>query len=113
MSVLVAGGRRRPDFRAAIPWTWPSPIALYVLAGFVLSLAMQGLASLLPHPRELPIDNFFRTPAEAWALSILSVTPAPLMEALFFRAVLSPVLAGRLALPPAVFVTSLGFALPH
>ncbi len=113
MYVLVARERRRPDFLAAIHWNWPSRVALYVLAGFVLSLAMQGLAYLLPHPKALPIDNFFRTPAEAWALSILSVTLAPLMEELFFRAFLYPVLARRLGLPLAVFVTSLGFALLH
>ncbi len=44
MYVLVTRERRRPDFLAAIHWNWPSHIALYVLAGFVLSLAMQGLA---------------------------------------------------------------------
>ena len=113
MYVLVTRERRRPDFLAAIHWNWPSNIAVYVLAGFALSLALQGLAHLLPIPKELPIDSFFRTPAEAWALSILSVTLAPLMEELFFRAFLYPVLARRLGLPIAVFLTALGFALLH
>ncbi len=113
MYVLVTRERRRPDFLAAIHWNWPSNIAVYVLAGFALSLALQGLAHLLPIPKELPIDSFFRTPAEAWALSILSVTLAPLMEELFFRGFLYPVLARRLGLPLAVFVTALGFALLH
>ena len=113
MYVLVTRERRRPDFLAAIHWNWPSNIAVYVLAGFALSLALQGLAHLLPIPKELPIDSFFRTPAEAWALSILSVTLAPLMEELFFRGFLYPVLARRLGLPIAVFVTALGFALLH
>ncbi len=113
MYVLVTRERRRPDFLAAIHWNWPSNIAVYVLAGCALSLALQGLAHLLPIPKELPIDSFFRTPAEAWALSILSVTLAPLMEELFFRAFLYPVLARSLGLPVAVFVTALGFALLH
>ena len=113
MYVLVTRERRRPDFLAAIHWNWPSNIAVYVLAGFVLSLALQVLAHFLPIPKELPIDSFFRTPAEAWALSILSVTLAPLMEELFFRGFLYPVLARRLGLPVAVFVTALGFALLH
>jgi membrane protease YdiL (CAAX protease family) len=64
-------------------------------------------------PKELPIDSFFKTPAEAWALGILSVTLAPLMEELFFRGFLYPVLARRLGLPIAVFLTALGFALLH
>ena len=113
MYVLVTRERRRPDFLAAIHWNWPSSIGVYLLAGFALSLGLQGLAHLLPIPKELPIDSFFRTPAEAWALGILSVTLAPLMEELFFRGFLYPVFARRLGLPVAVFLTALGFALLH
>jgi membrane protease YdiL (CAAX protease family) len=113
MYVLVTRERGRPDFLAAIHWNWPANISLYVLAGFILSVALQGLSHLLPIPKELPIDDFFRTPAEAWALGILSVTLAPLMEELFFRAFLYPVLARRLGLPIAVFLTALPFALLH
>jgi len=113
MYVLVTRERRRPDFLAAIHWNWPSNVAVYVLAGFVLSLGLQGLAHFLPIPKELPIDTYFRTPAEAWALGLLSVTLAPLMEELFFRGFLYPVLARRLGLPVAVFLTALGFALLH
>jgi len=113
MYILVTRERRRPDFLAAIHWNWPSNVAVYVLAGVALSLALQGLAHLLPMPKELPIDSFFRTPAEAWALGILSVTLAPLVEELFFRGFLYPVLARSLGLPVAVFLTALGFALLH
>jgi membrane protease YdiL (CAAX protease family) len=113
MYVLVTRERRRPDFLAAVHWNWPSHIAIYVFGGFALSLALQALAHLLPMPKELPIDSFFKTPAEAWALGILSITLAPLMEELFFRGFLYPVLARRLGLPVAVFLTALGFALLH
>jgi membrane protease YdiL (CAAX protease family) len=113
MYVLVTRERHRPDFLAAIHWNWPPGIAVYVLAGFVLSIALQMLAHFLPIPKALPIDNFFRTPAEAWALGILSVALAPLMEEPFFRAFLYPVLARRLGLPIAVFLTALAFAALH
>jgi uncharacterized protein len=113
MYILVTRERRRPDFLAALHWNWPSNIAVYVLGGFVLSVALQLLAHLLPIPKELPIDSFFRTPAEAWALGILSITLAPLMEELFFRGFLYPVLARQLGLPIAVFVTAVCFALLH
>ncbi len=113
MYVLVTRERRRPDFLAAIHWNWPSNIAVYALAGFALSLALQGLAHLLPIPKALPIDSFFQTSAEAWALGILSVTLAPLMEELFFRGFIYPVLARSLGLPVAVFLTALAFALLH
>ena len=113
MYVLVTRERRRPDFLAAIHWNWPSNMAVYILLGFVLSIGLQALAHFLPIPKELPIDDFFRTPAEAWALGILSITLAPLMEELFFRGFLYPVLARRLGLPLAVFFTALGFAALH
>ncbi|MGD0413960.1 MAG: type II CAAX endopeptidase family protein [Terriglobales bacterium] len=113
MYVLVTRERRRPDFLAAIHWNWPSNLAIYVLVGFALSIALQALAHFLPIPKQLPIDSFFQTSAEAWALSILSVTLAPLMEELFFRGFLYPVLARRLGLHVAVFLTALAFALLH
>ncbi|MGO9862856.1 MAG: CPBP family intramembrane glutamic endopeptidase [Terriglobales bacterium] len=113
MYVLVTRERRRPDFLAAIHWNWPSNFVVYVFTGFVLSVVLQLFSHLLPIPKELPIDNFFRTPAEAWALGILSVTLAPLMEELFFRGFLYPVLARRLGLPVAVLLTALAFALLH
>jgi uncharacterized protein len=113
MYVLVTRERGRPDFLAALHWNWPSNIAVCILAGFVLSLSLQMVAHFLPIPKELPIDSFFRTPAEAWSLGILSITLAPLMEELFFRGFLYPVLARSLGLPLAVLLTALGFALLH
>ncbi len=113
MYILVTRERRRPDFLAAIHWNWPSKIGLYLLVGFSLSVGLQLVAHLLPIPKELPIDNFFRTPAEAWALGILSVTLAPLMEELFFRGFLYPVLVRHLGVPVSIFVTAFSFALLH
>ena len=113
MYVLVTRERRRPDFLAAIHWNWPSKVAVYLLTGFILSVALQALAHFLPIPKELPIDSFFQTPAEAWALGLLSVTLAPLMEELFFRGFLYPVLARSIGVPTAIFLTALSFALLH
>lgn len=113
MFLLVTRERRRPDFLAAIHWNWPSSAVPYLFAGFVLSLALQGLAHLLPIPKNLPIDTFFRTPGEAWALTTFGITLAPLMEELFFRGFLYPVLERRLGLSAAVVLTAAGFALLH
>lgn len=113
MYLLVTRERRRPDFLVAIHWNWPGRPAPYLVAGLVLSLALQGLAHLLPMPKNLPIDTFFRTPAEAWVLTIFGVTLAPLLEELFFRGFLYPVLERRLGWNAAVLFTALGFALLH
>lgn len=113
MYILVTRERHRPDFLAAIHWNWPSSPATYVVTGVVLSFALQVLASRLPVPKNLPIDTFFRTPAEAWALTIFGITLAPLMEELFFRGFLYPVLARGLGMTPAIFITAFAFALLH
>ena len=113
MYVLVTRERHRPDFLTAIHWNWPPKIAIYVGVGIVLSVALQGLAHFLPIPKELPIDSFFQTPTEAWSLGIMSVTLAPLMEELFFRGFLYPVLARRMGVAVSVIITALSFALLH
>jgi len=113
MYVLVTRERRRPDFLAAIHWNWPRNIAPYVVIGFVLSLALQLLSHLLPMPKNLPIDTFFRTSAEAWVLTIFGITLAPLMEELFFRGFLYPVLVRGIGKSIAILCTAFCFALLH
>jgi uncharacterized protein len=92
MYFLVTRVQHRPNFLIGIHWNWPSHPGRYLFAGVLLSIALQGVAHLLPIPKNLPIDNMFRTPAEAWALSIFGTTLAPLMEELYFRGFLYPVL---------------------
>lgn len=113
MYVLITRERGRPDFLAAIHWNWPQNVAPYLGGGVVLSLTLQLLAHVLPMPKNLPIDLFFRTPAEAWALTIFGITLAPLMEELFFRGFLYPVLARGIGLTAAIFTTGFAFALLH
>lgn len=113
MYVLVTRERGRPDFLAAIHWNWPKNIAPYIGGGVALSLSLQLLAHALPMPKNLPIDLFFRTPAEAWALTIFGITLAPLMEELFFRGFLYPVLARGIGFTAAIFITGFAFALLH
>lgn len=113
MYILVTRERRRPDFLVAIHWNFPSKFSVFLIGGIVLSLALQGFAHLLPIPKNLPIDQLFRTPVDAWVLGVFSVTLAPLMEELFFRAFLYPVLARRLGTTIGVILTALAFALLH
>lgn len=104
---------RAIGFWQAIRWNWPRNPGVYLLLGIVLSFALQAFAHLLPIPKSLPIDQFLRTTREAYLLSIFGVTFAPLLEELFFRGFLYPVLARRLGMGVAVFLTALGFAGIH
>ncbi len=113
MYALVTRERRSSSFWNAIHWNWPSNPGTYLMWGVGLSIGLQLLAHLLPIPKDLPIDTFFRTPAEAWMLTIFGIALAPLMEELLFRAFLYPVLKRWLGLGTAVFLTALGFALLH
>jgi membrane protease YdiL (CAAX protease family) len=112
---MVSVVKRKPgeSFWRAIRWDWPQSWSAYLFGGVILALALQGLAHFLPMPKELPIDRFFRTPREAWALSLFGVSLAPLLEEFFFRGFLYPVLARRLGVVLAILLTSIGFGLIH
>jgi len=115
LGFMVAVVKRVPghEFWRELRWKWPQNWPLYLGAGFVLSVGLQGFAHLLPMPKELPIDRFFRTAQEAWVLSLFGMTVAPLMEELFFRGFLYPVLVRRLGTGTAIILTSAGFGLIH
>jgi membrane protease YdiL (CAAX protease family) len=61
--------------------------------GVVLSLAVQFLSNFLPIPKTLPIDDFFRTPADVWMVALFGTFLAPVCEELAFRGFLLPSLA--------------------
>jgi len=104
-----AGG----SFWQEIHWNRPRNWPAYVMGGVVLAFGLQAVAHFLPMPKELPIDRFFQTPAEAWILSLFGATFAPLIEELFFRGFLYPVLARRLGLFLGVVLTAAGFGVIH
>jgi len=115
LGFMVAVIKRAPgqEFWREIRWKWPAAWGGYLAAGVLLSVGLQGFAHILPMPKELPIDRFFQTKQEAWALAIFGITIAPLMEELFFRGFLYPVLVRRLGVVVAVVLTAAGFGLIH
>ncbi len=87
-------------------WQEPFPQALHwnfsvvrrrwvslLAGGVVLSLAVQFLSNFLPIPKTLPIDDFFRTPADVWMVALFGTLLAPVCEELAFRGFLLPSLA--------------------
>jgi len=115
LAFMVSIVKRDPnrDFLKAIQWNWPQNWSVFFLTGVALSFALQGIAHFLPIPKQLPMDQFFRTEGEAWALSLFGVTFAPVLEEFFFRGFLYPVLARRFGAGVAVLTTAAGFSLIH
>ena len=112
---MVAVAKRGHDqsFWHAVRFNWPRAWPAFLFAGVALAIGLQALAHFLPMPKELPIDRFFQTTFEAWALSLFGVTMAPLMEELFFRGFLYPVLVRKLGTAVAIVLTAAGFGLIH
>lgn len=117
------GARRR--------WFWIVP------GGVLLSVCAQLVEHLVPSPPHSPLENFFRTPADAWLVTAFGVLVVPIVEEIAFRGFLLPALATAYdwlalertpaglqrwqsstlhSLPALIFGTvfsSLGFALLH
>jgi membrane protease YdiL (CAAX protease family) len=113
MYVVVTRFYHRP-FWIAVRWNQPKKSWLgFVGIGVALAIFVPVISSHLPVPKSLPIDQMFQSAADAYAMMIFGVAIAPLMEELFFRGFLYPVLVRRLGAVAAVIVTAALFALIH
>lgn len=61
--------------------------------GLVLSFAVQGMSTLVTVPKSIPVDDFFRTPTDAWIVTLFGIFVAPVFEEIFFRGFLVPAFA--------------------
>ncbi|MBZ5629069.1 MAG: CPBP family intramembrane metalloprotease [Acidobacteriia bacterium] len=109
---LVRSPGRR--FWTAIRWHWPR-VRWFGWAGLGVALALfvQAASALLPIPKSLPIDRYFRDTAGAYMMAVFGLTFAPLVEELFFRGFMYPALARRLGMIAAVLITAALFAFIH
>ena len=111
MYVLVAA--KVGQFWNPLQWRWPVSWPAFLFGGALLYMGLAGVGQLLPIPKHLPIDRFFSTSREAMLMSIFAVSFAPLMEELFFRGFLYPVLARRLGVIASIVLTSAAFGILH
>lgn len=74
-----------------IRWNWPASWTLYLGAGIALAIVLVPLGNVLPMPKNVPLDEFFRTARDAYILSLFGILFAPIFEELFFRGFLYPV----------------------
>lgn len=113
MYVLVTKERRSPRFWQSIHWSWPATTWSYLLGGMVLQGAFLLVERFLPFPRDTPFEALLRRPYSVYLIAVFSVTLGPLMEELFFRGFLFPVLARRFGVATGILTSALGFALMH
>ncbi len=111
--ILLVEGKYHTRFWQAIRWSWPGLAGVSMVGIGVLMLGFDILGRFLPMPKTTPFDQFFARPFDAYLTVIFAVTLGPLMEELFFRGFLYPVVARRLGVVWGVLLTALPFGLIH
>lgn len=111
--IMLVEGKYHTSFWKAIRWNWRSKATFGLLGLGVLTVSLDLLSRLLPMPKSTPFDEFFAHPRDAYLIAIFAVSFGPLMEELFFRGFLYPVLARRTGVTSAVLLTALPFGLIH
>ncbi len=110
---LLVEGKYHAHFWQAIRWNWPGVAGLSVFGVGVLMLGFDALGRFLPMPKTTPFDQFFERPMDAYLTVAFAVTLGPLMEELFFRGFLYPVITRRLGAVWGIVLTALPFGLMH
>lgn len=106
-------GKYRVPFWRAILWNWPKGGWRLLALGALMLLALSMLENLLPMPKDTPFEKLFANPLDGYLLAIIAVTLGPLVEELFFRGFLYPVLARRWGVTWGILLTALPFAAMH
>ncbi len=111
--ILLVEGKYRTRFWQAIRWNWPGLIGVSMVGIGVLMLGLDILGRFLPMPKTTPFDQFFATPSNAYLTVAFAITLGPLMEEIFFRGFLYPVIARRLGVVWGILLTAVPFGLIH
>lgn len=83
-------------FLDGIQWNAPKAreLALKLIPlGIALSWFVQVVTSLITMPKQMPMDDFFRTRTDVWLITIFGTLLAPAVEEIFFRGFLFPAFA--------------------
>ena len=106
-------GKYHTRFWKAIRWNWPGIAGVSLVGLGVVMISLDFLGRFLPMPKETPFDQFFANPSVAYLTAAFAVSLGPLMEELFFRGFLYPVIARRLGAVWGILLTALPFGLIH
>jgi membrane protease YdiL (CAAX protease family) len=86
---------RRP-FLDGLQWQWSiarSQANRLITLGVALGVMMAILTAFISSPKNLPLDQFFATPATAWVITLFGTFAAPVFEEICFRGFLFPAFA--------------------
>jgi membrane protease YdiL (CAAX protease family) len=81
---------------AGLNWNGAKALRLgvrLVSLGLSVGWCVQALSSLIPMPKTIPMDDFFRTPSDVWLVTLFGTLLAPLFEEVTFRGFLLPALS--------------------
>ena len=113
LMVLIVQRETLEPFWSVVKWNWPQRSIFLILIGIGMVGIAQLSSTLLPIPKSLPIDRFFRSTHAAWFLAVFGIFIAPLYEELLFRGFLFPALRRYLPLAASIVIDGFLFALYH
>ena len=112
--IALVGGKSNEKFWTAIRWNWPGAATLgFFLSGILFAAVVEFVSRWMPIPKSLPVDKFFSNAAGAYLMAAFGITLAPLLEELFFRGMLYPLLRRTWGVAVGVIVTGGSFACIH
>ena len=111
--MLLVEGKYGVAFWHAVRWNWRAAGWRALGLGVALFLGLILLQNFLPMPKDTPFEHLFSRPRDAYLISVMAVTVGPLMEELFFRGLMYPVLARRMGVFWGVALTAVPFGLIH
>ncbi len=111
--ILLVEGKYHTRFWQGIRWNWPGIAGVSLVGLGVVMLGLDFLGRFLPMPKDPPFDQFFATPSNAYLTAAFAISLGPLMEELFFRGFLYPVIARRMGAVWGILLTALPFGLIH
>jgi CAAX protease family protein len=111
--VAMVEGKYHAPFWPAIRWNWPRSQWKMLGLGALVLLSLNFVGHFLPMPQSTPFEELFSRPRDAYLMAVFAITLGPLMEELFFRGFLYPVLARRMGVFWGIILTALPFGLIH
>lgn len=109
----VVKGKYQVPFWRTLCWNWPSSIWKFLAVGAAMLLVLAVFENLFPMPKDTLFERLFDTPLDSYLMALIAVTFAPLVEELFFRGFLYPVIARWLGVSTGIFLSALPFGLLH